>query len=483
MLSPLREMAGRVVDICLVDCHTGNCIRMRRFVNSVNIEFTKSLAARTWWRLATKNGDFLGMSLRNIMVTFATGAALIAMSGMARAFDDDNSWMRFGNQYGTSESWEQPYDRGFAKKYESQPVRGYPTLQQENIEPLKQAIKRYAAIVSKGGWNKISNKHSLKVGNSGKLVEQLRRRLQITGDLRVEAGFFKTFDYYVERAVKRFQKRQGLTPTGYVDKTTIMALNVPASSRLRQLRINLTRLQSMVRKKYKRYVFVNIPAAQIEAVEDGHVVSRHSGVVGKIARQTPILTSAVARVSFNPYWTVPPTVLRKDLIPKARQYAKHGKDILKTYHMTAFTKSGRKLDPASINWNSDEVYNYVYRQDPWKDNSMGFVKIHFPNKYAVFLHDTPSKSVFGRNFRADSSGCVRVQNIQQLVAWILKGDGWTRERVAEIKRSKETLTVVNKSHTPLMLAYITAWATPDGMVQFRRDVYGRDNVDVTASAY
>ena len=425
------------------------------------------------------------MSLRNIITTLATGSVLLAVSGAAYALDDnnENGWMRFDGQYGNSGDWQPSYDRGFARKYESQPVRGYPTVQPENIAPLKVAIKRYADIVSKGGWRKISKKYALKVGNSGPLVKQLRTRLAITGDLQVKSGFLGTFDYYVERAVKRFQKRHGLTPTGYVDKTTIMALNVPASSRLRQLRINLTRLQSLDRKKSQRYVFVNIPAAQIEAIENGQVVSRHSGIVGKLDRQTPILQSSVSRVSFNPYWTVPPTVLRKDLIPKARQYAQRGRDILEIYHMTAFDRSGKKLNPKSINWNSDDVFKYVYRQDPWEDNSMGFVKIHFPNKHAVFLHDTPSKSLFGRNFRADSSGCVRVQNVQQLVAWILKEDGWSNDRVAEIKRSKETLNVRPKKHVPVVLAYVTAWATPDGMVQFRRDVYGRDNVDVTASAY
>ena len=420
------------------------------------------------------------MFLRNFLITFL---AFSAVSGPLSAFEGDNSWMRFGNEYGNSEDWQQPYDRGLARKYESQPSRGYPTIHQDNIAPLKIAIKRYAAIVAKGGWRKIPSKYSLKVGNSGPLVKQLRTRLSITGDLKVKTGFLNTFDYYVEQAVKRFQRRHGLTPTGYVDKTTIMALNVPASSRLRQLRINLTRVQSLLRRKTKKYVFVNIPAAQIEAIENGRVISRHSGVVGKLNRQTPILSSKIASVSFNPYWTVPPTVLRKDLIPKARQYAKRGKDILTTYHMTAFDSRGRKLNPHKINWFSKDVYNYVYRQDPWKDNSMGFVKIHFPYRHAVFLHDTPSKSLFGRNFRANSSGCVRVQNIQKLVAWILKDDGWTNGRVADIKRSKETLNVRPKKRIPVVLAYVTAWSTPDGMVQFRRDIYRRDNVDVTASAY
>ena len=428
------------------------------------------------------------MFYRKVKMLVATGSALVALSGaMAHANDfDSQSWMKFGGQYGNNSDndWQQPFDRGFVRQYEANPSRGFPTIQPQNIAPLKKAIEHYATLVSQGGWGKLPNEYSLKVGNSGKLVEQLRARLAISGDLKVKAGYFSTFDYYVENAVKRFQRRNGLTPTGYVDKTTIMALNVPASARLRQLRTNLTRLQSVQRKSSKRYIFVNIPAAQIEAVENGQVVSRHSGVVGKLDRQTPILTSRVVRISFNPYWTVPPTVLRKDLIPKARTYASRGKDLLKAYHMTAFDKkTGRKVSGRDIDWNSESAYNYTYRQDPWEDNSMGFVKIHFPNRHAVFLHDTPSKSLFGRNFRADSSGCVRVQNVQHLVAWILKNDGWNNERVAEIKRTKETRTVRPKKQIPLILGYITAWATPDGVVQFRRDLYGRDNVDVTASAY
>ena len=422
-----------------------------------------------------KIGKFAGAALLG-------AAMMMAFAGAASAFDQ-NSWMKFGPQYGAGDDWRQPFDRSFARQYESQPPRGYPTLSNNNIEPLKQAIKRYAEIVDNGGWGMLPYKYSLKVGNSGALVTELRKRLEITGDLRVKAGFFSTFDYYVEQAVKRFQKRHGLTPTGYVDKTTIMALNVPASTRLRQLRINLSRLQGMKKIRAKKYIFVNIPAAQIEAIENGKVVTRHSGVVGKLDRQTPILISHVAKVSFNPYWTVPPTVLRKDLIPKARAYAQRGKDILEAYHMTAFDKHGRKLNPQDIDWNSDDVFDYTYRQDPWEENSMGFVKIHFPNKYSVFLHDTPSKSVFGRNFRADSSGCVRVQNVQQLVAWILADNGYTRSSVAEIKRNKETSEVRPKHNIPVVLAYITAWATPDRQVQFRRDVYGRDNVDVAASSY
>ncbi len=423
------------------------------------------------------------MGRRGIASVIIIGAAFgTALATAARA-EVDNFWSQFGFG-GPAAEWDQPYDRSQARNWELNPPRGYPTLSKANIAPMKAAIKRYARIAAKGGWKPIPKGQTLRTGMSGRAVQLLRRRLELTGDLKPGSGLSNVYDYYVEQAVKRFQKRHGLSPSGIADKTTIMALNVPASARLRQLRTNLGRLVSLSRNPGKKYVLVNIPAAQIEAVENNRVVSRHAAVVGKYERQTPILRSTISQISFNPYWTVPPTVLRKDLIPKARQYARRGKDILAAYRMTAYDSRGRKLDPKKINWFSDAVYNYTYRQEPWEENSMGFVKIHFPNKYAVFLHDTPLKSLFGRNFRAASSGCVRVQNVKQFVAWLLKDNkGWSRRRIDQIKASGERIKVKPARRIPVYLAYITAWATPDGTVNFRRDIYKRDRVGLLAAAY
>ena len=209
-----------------------------------------------------------------------------------------------------------------------------------------------------------------------------------------------------------------------------------AQARLRQLQTNLARLNTLSKSAAKKYVLVNIPAAQIEAVHQDQVVSRHAAVVGKIDRRTPLLRSRIHEINFNPYWHVPASIVRKDLVPKARQYARLGKDVLGTYRIDAYDGRGRKLDPAKINWFSKSVYGYRYRQQPWKDNSMGFVKINFHNKFSVYMHDTPSKSLFGRNFRAHSSGCVRVENVQQLVSWLLAANGgWDVRRVAQMKEN------------------------------------------------
>jgi murein L,D-transpeptidase YcbB/YkuD len=413
-------------------------------------------------------GSLLGLAL-----------ATAALCGPAAWASDSNDWMRFSSRDTYA---NRAYEREFIKEWEANPPRGYATVSAANIEPLNKAIKLYAAIVERGGWQPIPE-GQLEVGSSGPAVALLRERLRLSGDLRGDSGFAEQFDYDLEQAVKRFQAASGLPPTGVVDKRTLAALNVPASARLHQLKLNLGRIQQLVRGMPKKYVLVNIPAAQIEAVEAGRVVSRHAAVVGKSDRPTPILQSAIHEMNFNPVWTLPPTVIDKDLIPRGREMQKRDQNVLVKFGIDAYGSDGRKLDPHKINWSSSEVRNLVYRQQPGKENPLGFLKINFHNNYSVYLHDTPSESLFGRNFRAASSGCVRVQNIEQLAAWLLADGNWTPERIAAMKESGERKDVAVRKPVPLYMAYITAWATEDGVIQFRRDIYQKDGVGAEAAAY
>lgn len=406
-------------------------------------------------------------------------AASLSQAATAYAWTSGPSWSPFAD---TVPTYSQRYDRSFIQDWEANPPRGYPTISPNNIEPMKAAIKRYAAIVENGGWKRIPE-IKLQVGVTHRAVALLRERLYLSGDLREGTSYPDYFDHYLERAVKRFQASNGLAPTGVVDARTIAALNVPASARLRQLRINLDRITALARSAGKRYVLVNIPAAQIEAVEDNRVVSRHSGVVGKIDRQTPELRSMIHELNFNPVWTVPPTVITKDLIPKGREMSRRNEDVLKVYGIDAYGPDGKKIDSSKINWSSSAVHNLVFRQQPGKDNPLGFVKINFHNSHSVYLHDTPSESMFGRNFRAASSGCVRVQNIEQLVTWLLRDNGWTIDQVLALRKSGERKDVALKKPVPIYMVYITAWATEDGVVQFRRDLYQKDGVGEVAAAY
>jgi L,D-transpeptidase YcbB len=416
-----------------------------------------------------------------------TGAAAILAGLLASvvaidraAATDENSWPRFpGSAYG---SQSEPTDREFIKEWEATPPKGYPTLSPANLVAMKAAIKRYTEIAAAGGWQAVPEDTQLQSGTSHPAVALLRQRLLLSGDLR-EGGNSQSFDFYVDKAVKRYQASNGLAPTGIVDKRTLQALNVPAAARLKQLKSNLERLSQSSKSAGKKYILVNIPAAQIEVVEGNRIVTRHAGVVGKPDRPTPILNSTIHELNFNAVWHLPPTVIEKDLIPKGQEMARRGQSVLVKYHIDAYGGDGKKLDPNKVNWSSGLAKGLTYRQQPGPDNPLGFVKINFNNSHSVYMHDTPSRSQFGRNFRAASSGCVRVAGIEQLATWVLAEQGWKPEHVMRMKESGERLDVKLKKPVPLYIVYITAWATEDGVVQFRRDLYLKDGIGATAAAY
>jgi L,D-transpeptidase YcbB len=364
------------------------------------------------------------------------------------------------------------------------PALGSPTLSPRNVEATKTAIEKYKGIVAQGGWPVVPAQ-VMKPGSRGPEVQTLQRRLTISGDLAGQSAPGE-YDAAVVAAVKKFQSRHNLPPTGVLDnRASFDALNVPADARLAQLQGSLKRLQTLAPAAASgRFVNVNIPSAQVEAVENGQVASRHAAVVGKIERPTPELSSKIQEINFNPFWYVPKTIIYKDLVPKGQQLARRGQDMLAVYHMQAFDAAGNPVDSRQIDWFGNDVYNYQYRQLPWEENSLGFVKINFPNKDSVYMHDTPLKSLFARSERFDSSGCVRVHNIEQLVVWILRDTpGWSYDRIAQIKQSGEQIDVPLVKQIPVYFSYISAWGTPDGVVQFRPDIYNLDGGSATASAY
>jgi murein L,D-transpeptidase YcbB/YkuD len=420
-----------------------------------------------------------------IAAALSLGGMMLASAAGAQVVASIDNWLDFGDNNSKSNSWDPGSNRSFARQWEQQPARGFPTLSPSNLDHMKAAIKRYSKIVADGGWEKLPAVE-LRAGKTHKAVATLRRRLQAEGDLTTRSGYPEHYGYEVEQAVRNAQERHGLPPTGVVDKATMMALNVPADARLRQLRTNLSRIGALHAPTKGRYVAVNIPAAHIEAVENDQIVSRHAGVVGKFDRQTPILQSYIHEINFNKDWLLPPTVIREDLLPKTR--GKDGHKVFERYGIDVYSdydayRKGRKLDPKTINWSRINPGSLFYAQKPGEDNPLGFLKINFHNAHSVYMHDTPSKTLFARNFRAESSGCVRIQNIPQLTAWILQGNGWDVNKVTAMKRSGETLNVNVKDKVKLYFAYVTAWATPDGHAHFRRDLYRRDGVGVTATAY
>jgi len=401
---------------------------------------------------------------RSLGLALAASAALAGQSAAARE----------PGGYAQAE-WAQDYAAPTTMQVQRSST---PILSPQTIAASEQTIERYRDIVNRGGWKPVSGADRLRIGAKGPAVSAVRQRLIISGDLDSASGGSGVYDSYVSAGVKRFQARHGLSQTGAMSMATQQAMNVPADIRLHQLEINVVRLRSYAGNLGNRFVITNIPAALVQTVENGQVVTLHAAGVGKIDRQSPIMNTKATQINFNPFWTVPASIVKKDLIPKMQKDPNY----LTDNKIRIFTGE-TEISPASVNWNSDEGTRYRYRQDSGADfNSMGIVRINIPNPHGVFMHDTNSKGVYGDDFRFISSGCVRVQNVREYITWLLKDTpGWGRDQVEQAIESGKRVDATLATPVPVYWTYITAWATPDGSVQFRDDIYKRDGVNVPST--
>jgi murein L,D-transpeptidase YcbB/YkuD len=396
----------------------------------------------------------------------AAGASLIAGAALAQ----EDAFLQ---------SLIQSQEPDFGQNFDSSsrtilmPKASLPTLSPATVQTTERAIGQYQPIVTRGGWPQVPSLERVRVGDRHAGVVALRQRLIAAGDLDAGAGTTDIFDSYVSAAVRRLQARHGITVDGVVREQTLKAINVPADVRLAQLKVNLGRLRKLSASAGARFVMSNIPAAHIEAVENGVAVSRHTGVFGKPDRPSPEINSRITEINFNPYWTVPVSIVKKDLIPMMQKDPQY----LTKNHIRIFDQRRRELQPQQVNWNTEEAVNYQFKQDPGSFNSLGSVRINFPNAHQVYMHDTPQKNLFGEDFRFHSSGCARVQNVRELVYWLLRDTpGWPRAEVDRVINLGDRKDARLARAVPLYWVYVTGWATSDGVVQFRDDIYGQDGL-------
>ena len=347
-----------------------------------------------------------------------------------------------------------------------------PMLSVHSERLVQDAIGRYQKIVDGGGWTEIPPTRTLMLWSHGKAVATLRQRLVAEGYLADKAGSSDSYDEAVEEAVRHFQLNHGLFANGRVDQKTLEALNVPAAERLATLKANLPRVVQYSKALGERYVVVNIPAAQLESVEKGRVHSRHNVIAGKIDRPSPVVESKITEINFNPYWNAPVSIVEKDIIPQVQKNPK----ILSQLRIKIYDGlNGPEVDPKTIDWSKITPDRYHFRQEPGDDNAMASVKISFPNPYAVYMHDTPTKQLFTQAARYFSSGCVRVDKVHLLTDWILAGqDGWNQAKIGEVTDSKQRLDVKVADPPQVRFAYLTGWVTGDGEAHFRPDIYNLD---------
>ncbi len=376
-------------------------------------------------------------------------------------------------------NWDDQFDAQSNQNQTSSKVTStVPIFSSQTVANVQRAIEQYQGIVNAGGWPVVpASAVKMKVGASDPAISILRQRLIVSGDLSKSAGTSSQFDSYVDGAVKRFQGRHGFPGDGVVGEYTLAAMNIPADTRLMQLQTNLGRIAAQADQMGDRYVMVNVPAAAVEAVEGGRVAQRHTAVVGRIDRQSPILDSVISNVMINPYWNAPASIVEKDIIPLMQKDPNYLKD--NAIHI--LRPDGSEIDPVSVNWNSNEAISYRLRQDPGPHSAMASMKINYPNKFDTYMHDTPKQGLFNKIQRFESSGCVRVQNVRDLGVWILKDTpGWSRAEIEAQIATGQNREVPLGSKVNVHFTYITAWSTAEDVVHFRDDIYKKDGAQELA---
>jgi L,D-transpeptidase YcbB len=343
-----------------------------------------------------------------------------------------------------------------------------------SIRALESAIQLYEEIVAGGGWPSIG-KGKLEKDVKSDLVLALRQRLMTEGYLPFDDFLIEmpdVFDDSITGALQAFQSSHGIAPSGKIDERTRAELNITARARLQTLRENYPRVGEYALDLHERNILVNIPSAQLETVEYGKVRSRHNVVVGKRERPSPSLKSVVSDINFNPYWSAPASIVQKDLVPKFLK----DNTIFEQMNIRIFDGvGGPEIDPYTIDWINTPPERYVFRQEPGENNALATMKINFANKYMVYMHDTPHRELFEGNARFESSGCVRVDKVSTVVDWILGGqDGIDANEIEMITASREPYDVKVANPPDVRFMYLTAWATEDGKVNFRPDIYGLD---------
>jgi murein L,D-transpeptidase YcbB/YkuD len=344
---------------------------------------------------------------------------------------------------------------------------------------LKNALRRYTQIAGSGGWPMVPEGEALKKGARETRVAVLRQRLRVEGFHTARA--MQEEEYFGDRldqAVRRYQELRGLNPDGIVGRETLTDLNISVKDRIKQILVNLERWRWLPDDLGPRYFLINIANYDMKVVESGRTLKTVRVVVGKSYRRTPVFSGLMTYLVLNPYWHVPHKLAVEDILPQVQR----DPDYLAANRFRVFSGWGgdaREIDPQTIDWPGLSKRNFPYRlrQDPGPANSLGRVKFMFPNKYNVYLHDTPARALFSRPVRAFSSGCIRVEDPLGLAGYLLKDTPrWNPVRLSEILESEIDFTVKLPAPIPVHLEYWTAWVGSDEQIHFRKDIYTRDAI-------
>ena len=353
-----------------------------------------------------------------------------------------------------------------------------PTFDEGSAQRIREAALSYADIAVRGGWPAIPSDAKFVLGAQGPHDDLLRKRLLMSGDHPADKAT-GPYDDALAQSVTRFQLRHGLAATGTVTPRTLAALNISVQKRIRQLEASLERLNHTGFAFGPRYVVVNIPAAFAEAIENDKVVRRYRVIVGKTDKPSPTLIASITSVNLNPTWTVPSSIAKSEISAHMRKDPTY----LSRMHMDVLDARDNPVDPRSVDWSGDHTPNFTVRQQSGTWNALGAVKIDMPDSYSVYMHDTNQRNLFNNDYRFDSHGCSRVDNVRDLAAWLLKDQPqWSRAAIDAAIATGQRQDIHLSTKIPVAWIYLTAWMTRDQTVHFRNDIYAQDEQLLEASA-
>lgn len=345
---------------------------------------------------------------------------------------------------------------------------------------LKELLATYRRLEAAGGWPQIPPGQKLEPGMADQRLELLAQRLLITGDLTAPLAATPPLLYEGElvKAVKRFQLRYNLKQDGIIGKGTLNALNISVRDHVNKIRLNLERWRWLPHQLNGRRILVNIAGFTLTSMNNEQTELFMPVIVGEIYNKTPVFSHAMTYIEINPYWTVPPSIVRKEIVPKMRKNPGY----LSGQRIRIFAgwhEGAPEIAPASINWQliGSEITRYRLRQDPGPGNALGRIKFMFPNSQNIYMHDTPSQALFQRTQRTFSHGCIRLSYPIELAWHILQHDGssLTKEQLHKAVASKKQRVFILNQPLPVHILYLTALAAEDNSPHFYDDIYGHDS--------
>ena len=387
------------------------------------------------------------------------------------------AWVTYKPKLSPIEAMEQAVLSGSLER-----VLAEATPQRYHYEALEQSLVNYLKIQEQGGWSPITPKRRLKLGREDDAIVDLRERLRMTADYQgCETNETTRYDSCLKEAVIHFQKRHGLLAKGVVDKKTLTALNLPVAERIKQIRLNLDRIKWLNTHEDSHHIMINIPSFTLFFEANGTLIQQMRVITGKPKNPTPIFSNCVETIVLNPHWNVPRSIIQKEMIPKLiknpNAMARRGIEI-----RTGWGSNSQKVDASTIDWSQyrySRAMPFRFAQVPGSRNALGKVKFLFPNRFSVYMHDTPNKRLFKRQVRAFSHGCIRLSQPRELLKTFS-----TFNKSVDFKKSQRRLRGTHKAYlkldhqVPVDVVYLTAYIDYDGVLQFRDDIYGYDKMQL-----